>query len=343
MDQGPIDQRGEYEAFAASRQRTALIFGVTGQDGSYLSEFLQLKGYAVYGVVRPRAQGADFSNLPESVRDRLQILYADLTDPNAVVAAVRACYPDEIYNLAAMSFVPASWQSVGLTMETNAIGAINVFDAARVVVPKARIYQASTSEMYGNVEPPQNESSAMRPVSPYGVAKLAAHRMAHVCRLSYGQFIACGICFNHESPRRGPQFVSRKIARAVAEISLGRRETVALGDMSARRDWGWAPEYVEAMWAMLQYDTPEDFVIATGQSHSVKDFAREAFDAVGIDDWERCVVTAPDLVRPTEIHRLVGNADKAKRMLRWLPLVEFRSMVRSMVEHEVNALLPRPS
>ncbi len=318
--------------------RRALIVGITGQDGSYLADFLVANGYQVSGMVRPRAQGDDFSNLTRATRDKVSILHADVTDAAAVADVIGEVKPEEIYNLAAMSFVPASWPSVGLTMATNAQGAINVFSAARALAPNARIYQASTSEMYGNVAPPQNELSPMFPVSPYGVSKLAAHRMAHVYRMSYGQFIACGICFNHESPRRGSRFVSRKIARGVAEVHLGLRDGIGLGDLSAQRDWGFAPDYVVAMWQMLQLDTPEDIVIATGRSYSVQDFVREACLAVGIEDASQVVWTDPDLVRPTEIYRLVGNATKAQRVLGWRPTIDFKDMVRLMVRHELDCL-----
>lgn len=319
--------------------KRALIVGVTGQDGSYLADMLLEKTYyEVWGCVRPRGQGRDLSNLTPSTIEHIHWVEADINDTEALVSALTLSRPAEIYNLAALSYVPSSWPSVLTAMETNAIGAVRLFEAARRVCPDARIYQASSSEMFGNVPPPQDELTPMHPVSPYGVAKLAAHAMAHVYRLSYGQFIACGICFNHESPRRGTQFVSRKIAKRVAEIKMGLESTLHLGDITARRDWGYAPDYVDAMWMMLQHTAPEDFIIASGQSHSVREFMVAAFDVVGIGDWQNYVKTDETQVRPTEIRRLVGSTKKAQRVLGWLPTTDFQTLVRIMVEAELEVL-----
>ena len=318
--------------------KRALIVGVLGQDGSYLADLLLAKGYSVFGMHRPRSAGVDFSNLLPETRERVSLVEADITDSEALHRAIALAEPDEIYNFAAVSYVPSSWPSVMLTLDTNALGPTRLFEAVRVMCPKARVYQASTSEMFGNAAPPQNEMTPMVPVSPYGVAKLAAHRMAHVYRLSYGLLISCGICFNHESPRRGLHFVSRKVARKVAEIKVGLADKLHLGDITARRDWGFAGDYVEAMWKMLQYPVPDDFVVAQGHSHSVKDLVVEAFLAIGEDDWTRYVTCEEALVRPTEIRRLVGDATKAKRILGWVPTTDFPDLVRLMVEAELEVL-----
>lgn len=324
---------------STSHLKRAFIIGPTGQDGSYLADMLLEKTYyEVWGCARPRGQGRDISNLLPSTLEHIHWVEADINDGEALTSALTLARPDEIYNLAAMSYVPSSWPSVLTAMETNAIGAVRLFEAARRACPDARIYQASSSEMFGNVAPPQDEMTPMHPVSPYGVAKLAAHAMAHVYRLSYGQFIACGICFNHESPRRGTQFVSRKIAKRVAEIKMGLETTLELGDLTARRDWGYAPDYVEAMWMMLQHTAPEDFVIASGQSHSVREFMVAAFERIGISDWHNYVKTDESYVRPTEIRRLVGSTKKAQRVLGWLPSTDFQTLVRIMVDTELELL-----
>jgi GDPmannose 4,6-dehydratase len=318
--------------------KRALIIGVLGQDGSYLADLLLSKGYEVFGMHRPRSAGVDLSNLLPETREGVALVEADINDSEALHRAIEISKPDEIYNFAAVSYVPSSWPSVMLTLDTNALGPTRLFEAVRVMCPQARVYQASTSEMFGNAPPPQNELTPMVPVSPYGVAKLAAHRMAHVYRLSYGLFISCGICFNHESPRRGMHFVSRKVARKVAEIRMGLAARLHLGDITARRDWGFAGDYVEAMWRMLQQDAPDDFVVAQGRSHSVKELVVLAFQAIGEDDWTQFVTCEEDLVRPTEIRRLVGDSTKARRILGWVPTTDFQSLVRLMVEAELEVL-----
>lgn len=323
----------------SDQAKRAVIFGITGQDGSYLAEFLLHKGYEVFGVVRPRSTGVDASNLAAlEGHERIWLRTGDVTDEDSVRRTLQTVQPHEIYNLAAVSFVAQSWRSLDLVMQTNAMGAVHVFRAARDYCPKARIYQASSSEQFGNAEPPQTELTPMRPVSPYGVAKLTAHAMASVFRLSYGLFVACGICFNHESERRGQAFVSRKIARGVAEIVRGVADTLTLGDLTPSRDWGYAPDYVEAMWLMLQQDMPDDFVIATGRSRSVREMVQAAFAHVNLFDWQPYVREDPDLTRPVEVRRLVGYARKAQRVLGWQPTVTFEQMVGRMVDAEIAAL-----
>ncbi len=320
---------------------TALIFGVTGQDGSWLAEFLLDKGYEVVGAIRRHSTGPALDNLPQAVVEApgMRFVVADLTDDETVRTAVASVKPDEVYNLAALSFVAHSWRNVDQVMDVNALGAARVFRAVRDEAPKAKVYQASSSEMYGrDAPPPQDELSRMRPVSPYGVSKLAAHALANVYRLSFGTFISCGICFNHESERRGIEFVSRKIARGVAQIADGRVDVLILGDTTTRRDWGYAPEYVRAMWLMLQQDMPDDFVIATGHSHTVAEFAESAFRHVGILDCEPYIRRDERLERPVDIPRLIGAPAKAKRLLGWQAEMPFDEMVARMVDAELEAL-----
>jgi GDPmannose 4,6-dehydratase len=266
----------------------------------------------------------------------------DVTDAHSVASIVEQLDPHEIYNLAAMSHVGSSWATVDPVFRTNLLGLHNILEAVRLHSPDARVYQASSSEMYGNINPPQDEVTPMRPVSPYGVSKLAAHHLAGVYRLSHGLFVSCGICHNHESERRSPMFLSRKVARGVAAIVHGTADTLTLGNMEARRDFGYAPDYVEAMWMMLQQESPDDFVIATGQSHSVAELVEAAFSSVGLVDWRQYVRADPALVRPTEIHRLLGSAKKAERILGWRPTVGFYDMIGRMVKHEVEALKEGP-
>lgn len=316
----------------------ALIFGIAGQDGSYLSDLLVGKGYEVFGFVRHHAAGLALDNIAPETVEAITFLTGDMADEDSIRRTMQL-KPDEVYNLAAMSFVATSWSNVDAVMDINALGAMRVFRAVRDMAPAAKVYQASSSEMFGrDTAPPQAEHSLMRPISPYGVSKLTAHHMANVHRLSYGTFISCGICFNHESERRGPHFVSRKIARGVALIAAGLTDTLTLGDMTARRDWGYAPDYVDAMWLMLQQDVPDDFVIASGRSHSVAEFAMSAFRHVGITDWKPYLREDPDLRRPVEIPRLLGATTKARRVLGWQPTVEFDDMVARMVDAEQEAL-----
>lgn len=319
-------------------RRRALIFGVTGQDGSWLAEFLLGKGYEVAGASRPHASGLPLGNLPPEAAENMLMLGVDITDAHEVARVIETTDPHEIYNLAAMSHVGSSWATVDPVLRTNLLGLHNILESVRLHGPDARVYQASSSEMYGNVNPPQDEATPMRPVSPYGVSKLAAHHLSGVYRLSHGLFVSCGICHNHESERRSPMFLSRKVARGVAAIVHGTADTLTLGNMEARRDFGYAPDYVEAMWMMLQQDSPEDFVIATGQSHSVSELVAAAFGSVGIVEWKDYVRTDPMLVRPTEIHRLLGSAKKAERILGWRPTVGFYDMMGRMVRAEVEVL-----
>jgi len=316
----------------------ALIFGINGQDGSYLAEFLIEKGYEVFGVVRHHATGPALDNIAAETLEHLAAMYSgDLTDEATVRSAIHSCRPDEVYNLAAQSFVAPSWGAVESVMAVNLMGAATIFRAVADLAPYARVYQASSSEMYGrDTPPPQTEHSLMRPVSPYGVSKLAAHHMANIYRLSRGLFVSCGILFNHESPRRGPYFVSRKIAAGVARITCGLQDTLTLGEMMSRRDWGWAPDYVRAMWMMLQQDMPDDFVIATGESHSVGEFAQSGFRHVGITDWQPYIRTDPALYRVVDIPRLVGSATKAHRALGWRHEVGFDEIVARMVDVEIE-------
>ena len=306
----------------------ALITGVTGQDGSYLAEFLLERGYEVYGLVR-RSSTVNFERI-QHIQDRLQLLPGDLLDPNSLLEAIRAARPQEIYNLAAQSFVQTSWNQPVLTGEFTALGVTRLLEAMRLLAPEARFYQASSSEMFGNAtESPQNEATPFRPRSPYGVAKVYGHDIAVNYRDSYGLFIASGILFNHESPRRGLEFVTRKISDGAARIKLGQQDKLALGNLEARRDWGFAGDYVRAMWQMLQLDRPDDFVIASGKTHSVREFARLAFAAVGLD-WEEHVVVDPRFVRPAEIHELAGDCRKAEQAFDWRAQVQFPELVEMM-------------
>jgi GDPmannose 4,6-dehydratase len=316
--------------------RRALVTGITGQDGSYLAEILLEKGYEVHGLVR-RASAESFQRL-RNVRDDLALHTGDLLDQRSLVDVMRECRPDEIYNLAAMSFVAASWTQPTLTAEFTGVGVIRVLEAMREVCPEARLYQASSSEMFGKVrEVPQHEATPFYPRSPYGVAKVFGHFITVNYRESYGLHASSGILFNHESPRRGLEFVTRKVTRTAAAIKLGILEELAIGNLDARRDWGFAPEYVEAMWMMLQRDEPGDFVIGTGKSHSVHDLVRIAFDHVGIDPEGR-IRSDPGLVRPAEVDDLVGDASKAKRELGWEPRTSFEDLVRLMVDADLRSL-----
>ena len=319
--------------------RTALITGITGQDGSYLAELLLEKGYDVHGMVR-RAS-TEKSERIEHLRDRLTLHQGDLLDQRSLVDSLRAAGPpDEIYNLAAMSFVAVSWVQPTLTAEFTGVGVTRILEAMREVCPEARFYQASSSEMFGKVrEVPQNERTPFYPRSPYGVAKAYGHHITVNYRESYGLQATSGILFNHESPRRGLEFVTRKITWHAAAIKLGLANKLALGNLDAERDWGYAKDYVEAMWLMLQQDEPEDFVIATGQAHSVRDCVEIAFDQAGVDVDDHVVVDE-DLKRPAEVDHLIGDSGKAKRMLGWEPHTSFESLIRLMVDADL-ALLSR--
>jgi len=311
----------------------ALITGITGQDGSYLAEFLLSKGYTVGGVVR-RSSSEKFDRL-EACRDRVTIFQADLLDQTSLIEVIRNFKPTEVYNLAAQSFVPTSWAQPVLTGEFTALGVTRMLEAIRQVDISIRFYQASSSEMFGKVrETPQNEMTPFHPRSPYGVAKVYGHMITVNYRESYGLYAVSGILFNHESPRRGLEFVTRKITSTVAQIAKGKEKQLKLGNLESQRDWGYAGDYVRAMWMMLQSATPDDYVIATGETHSVREFAEKAFVRAGLD-WEKHVVVDPSLFRPAEVDVLIGDASKAKKNLGWRPEVSFEELVDRMVDADL--------
>jgi GDPmannose 4,6-dehydratase len=317
-------------------RRRALITGVTGQDGSYLAELLLDNDYEVFGMTR-RASTENIERIGHLI-NRVTLLQGDLLDPSSLDAALRTAEPSEIYNLAAQSFVPTSWNQPVLTAEFTAVGVTRVLEAIRAVDPGIRFYQASSSEMFGKVrEVPQNEMTPFHPRSPYGVAKVYGHHITVNYRESYGLFAVSGILFNHESARRGLEFVTRKISDGVARIKLGLADELRLGNLEAKRDWGFAGDYVEAMWLMLQQDEPSDYVVATGEEHSVREFAEIAFEHAGLD-WERYVVTDPAFLRPAEVDHLVGDASKARAALGWQPKVSFRELVEMMVDADLERL-----
>jgi GDPmannose 4,6-dehydratase len=314
----------------------ALITGITGQDGSYLADLLLEKGYEVHGMVR-RSSTETFQRL-QHIRDDIVLHTGDLLDQRSLVDVLRDCEPQEIYNLAAMSFVAASWSQPVLTAEFTATGVTRMLEAMREAAPDARFYQASSSEMFGKVrEVPQRESTPFYPRSPYGVAKCYGHFITVNYRESYDLFAASGILFNHESERRGLEFVTRKVTHAAAGIKLGLRNELALGNLDAERDWGYAKDYVEAMWLMLQQDEPDDFVIATGAAHSVRELVRIAFEHAGLDPEEH-VRLDPRFLRPAEVEHLVGDASKARDKLGWEPRTSFKEMVRLMVDADLEML-----
>jgi GDPmannose 4,6-dehydratase len=316
--------------------KRALITGITGQDGSYLAENLLEKGYEVFGLVR-RSSLVNFERI-EHIQDRLTLVPGDLLDQNSLLEAVRTARPDEIYNLAAQSFVQTSWNQPVLTGEFTALGVTRLLEAARMMAPEARVYQASSSEMFGNaVETPQSESTPFAPRSPYGVAKVYGHYIAVNYRESYGMYVCSGILFNHESPRRGLEFVTRKISDGVARIKLGKQKQLALGTLDAKRDWGFAGDYVEAMWQMTQLPKPEDFVIASGETHTVREFARLAFECVGLR-WEDHVVTDQRFVRPAEVNELIGDCSRARQAFGWRPRVKLSQLVEMMVRADLERL-----
>jgi GDPmannose 4,6-dehydratase len=323
--------------------KRALITGITGQDGSYLAELLITKGYEVHGL-RRRSSSFNTERIDHLLNDfrhdrdaRLFLEYADLADSTSLVKLLYRLQPDEIYNLGAQSHVHVSFEVPEYTSDITGVGAVRIFEAVRETGIKTRIYQASSSEMFGSTPPPQNESSPFHPRSPYACAKVFAYNMAVNYRESYGMFVCNGILFNHESPRRGENFVTRKITRAVARIRRGLQDRLYLGNLEARRDWGYAPEYVEAMWRMLQQDVPGDFVIATGESRSVRDFLFAAFDHAGLE-WSRYVEIDPIYRRPAEVDELVGDSSKAKANLGWVPTIYFPELVRTMVDADIAIL-----
>jgi GDPmannose 4,6-dehydratase len=316
--------------------KSALITGITGQDGPYLAEFLLKKGYRVAGTVR-RLSTPNTENIKD-IADKIEFFSADLLDQGSLTDAIRKCEPDEVYNLAAQSFVKASWDQPVLTGEFTAIGVTRVLEAIRDVNPKIKFYQASSSEMFGKVtETPQKETTRFHPRSPYGVAKVYGHYITLNYRESYGMFACSGILFNHESPKRGIEFVTRKITNAVARIKLGKQNKLELGSLEPKRDWGFAGDYVEAMWLMLQQQEADDYVIATGENHSVKEFVEEAFKVAGIENWEKYVVAnSAKHTRPAEVDYLIGDASKARKVLGWAPRTSFKDLVRIMVEADLK-------
>ncbi len=316
--------------------KVALITGVTGQDGSYLAEFLLEQGYQVIGMVR-RTSTVNFSRIAH-IQDRLTLVSGDMLDEPSLIAILQEYRPSEIYNLAAQSFVQASWKQPVFTGEVTALGVTRLLDAIRIVDPTIRFYQASSSEMFGKVrETPQNENTPFYPRSPYGVAKVYGHWITVNYRESYGLHATSGILFNHESPRRGLEFVTRKVTHGVARIELGLDHELRLGNLDSRRDWGYAGDYVKAMWLMLQQDQPEDYVIATGETHSVRELCEIAFDYVDLD-WEQYVVQDERFMRPAEVDLLVGDASKAARVLGWEPNVTFQDLIEMMVDADLEAL-----
>ena len=314
----------------------ALITGITGQDGSYLADFLLTKGYQVHGMVR-RSSTENFERI-NHLRNQVTLHQADLLDQLSLIELIKTIKPHEVYNLAAQSFVPTSWNQPVLTGEFTALGVTRVLEAIRLVDRKIRFYQASSSEMFGQVqETPQTEKTSFWPRSPYGVAKVYGHWITVNYRESYDLFACSGILFNHESPRRGKEFVTRKISHAVASLKLGLQKELRLGNIDAKRDWGFAGDYVRAMWLMLQEKKADDFVIATGENHTVREFLNIAFEHVGMN-WKKVVVIDPALIRPAEVNTLLGNPAKARRKLGWKPLVSFPDLVRMMVDADLKKL-----
>ncbi len=317
-------------------QKRALITGITGQDGSYLAEFLLEKGYEVFGMVR-RSSTETMVRI-DHIIDRIELIQGDLLDQNSLIQALAQIKPHEVYNLAAMSFVPTSWNQPVLTGEFTALGVTRLLEAIRHVDCSIRFYQASSSEMFGKVqETPQSEKTPFYPRSPYGVAKVYGHFITVNYRESYGLFACSGILFNHESPRRGLEFVSRKVTDAAARIKLGLQDKLKLGNLEARRDWGFAGDYVRAMWMMLGQDEPQDYVIATGRDYSVKDLCEIAFSHLDLD-WEQYVVIDKGLLRPAEVEHLVGDSSKAKKLMDWEPSVDFPGLVKMMVDADLESL-----
>ena len=315
-------------------KKHALITGITGQDGSYLAEFLLTKGYQVFGLTR-RTSTSNYDRIKEII-DEITLIPGDLLDEHSLTNAIKEAQPDEIYNLASQSFVPASWSQPVLTGEFTALGVTRMLEAIRNAQPKARFYQASSSEMFGKVqETPQTETTPFYPRSPYGVAKVYGHWITVNYRESYKLFAVSGILFNHESPRRGLEFVTRKITHAVARIKLGRQKTLPLGNLEAKRDWGYASDYVRAMWLMLQQDKPQDFVIGTGKTWSVENFAKIAFAVVGLN-WRDYVEIDKSLIRPAEVELLRADPAKAKKILGWQPKIGFEQMIKIMVEADLK-------
>lgn len=322
--------------------KTALITGITGQDGSYLAELLLSKGYTVYGLIR---RGSTFNTDriehlyqdPHDPEYRLRLVYGDMTDSANLLRILKESQPDEVYNLAAQSHVKVSFEVPEYTANVDALGVTRLLECVRASGIETRIYQAGSSEMFGSTPPPQNEDSLFAPRSPYAAAKVYAHHMTRNYREAYGLFAVGGILFNHESPRRGMTFLTRKVTRAVANIKHGRQDKLFLGNLDARRDWGFAPDYVEGVWQMLQADEPDDYVLATGESHTVKEWVQHAFEAAGLD-WEKHVEIDERYFRPTEVDDLQGDYSRAKDKVGWEPKVKFAELVKLMVEHDLEAV-----
>ena len=316
-------------------KKRVLITGITGQDGSYLAELLLEKGYEVYGLTR-RTSTVTTERIAHII-DKIILVEGDLMDQHSLTHTIKEIQPDEVYNLAAQSFVPTSFKQPVLTGEATALGVTRMLEALRIGKPAAKFYQASSSEMFGKAQAvPQNEKTPFYPRSPYGVAKVYGHWITVNYRESYKIFAVSGICFNHESPRRGLEFVTRKITHAVARIKLKKQKNLALGNLNAKRDWGFAGDYVEAIWLMLQQRKPQDFVIGTGKTHSVKEFIQEAFTVAGIKSWEKYIKTDKNFFRPAEVDLLVADPSKARKILGWQPKTSFKKLVKMMVEADLN-------
>jgi GDPmannose 4,6-dehydratase len=316
--------------------KNALIFGVTGQDGAYLAEFLLKKGYNVFGTFR-RTSHKCFERLDENgTFEKVNRIKADLADSTSIQSAIKKSEPDEVYNLAAQSFVGASFEQPILTADITGLGTLRVLDSVKENAPNAKFYQASSSEMFGNYPGKHDENSYFRPRSPYGAAKVFAHHITNHYREAYDLFACCGILFNHESPLRGLEFVTRRITYHLAQIKFKKESKFTLGNIKAKRDWGFAGDYVEAMWLMLQQKDPEDYVIATGESHSVEEFLELATEYAGMGDWHDYVEINQSNMRPTDIDELIGNSEKAKKQLGWKPKFDFKTLVKSMVDHDID-------
>jgi GDPmannose 4,6-dehydratase len=316
--------------------KKALITGITGMDGSHLAEFLQNKGYEVYGIVRWKSQN-NYQNISHLL-DSITLLKADLTDQNSIVRSLNNCRPDEVYNLAAQSFVGDSWTMPELTSDITGLGVLRILEAIRETDKNIRFYQASSSEIFGRTKGITDESALINPISPYGVAKAYGHMITKTYREGHNLFAVSGILFNHESERRGHHFVTRKITDGVAKIKLGLADKISLGNLESKRDWGYAPDYVQGMWQMLQQDTPDDFVLASGEARSIGDFIASAFACVGIDDWQKYVVSDPRFMRPADHNFLWGNFNKAYNKFEWVPQTKFEDWVKAMVVNDIKVL-----
>ena len=317
--------------------KTALITGISGMDGSHLADLLLTKGYTVFGMER-RSSAINNINT-KHLEGHITILHGDMTDQNSLLRCLKESNPDEVYNLAAQSFVGESWNTPEQTSNVTGLGVLRILEAIREFNPKIKFYQASSSEMFGRmIENPATETTPFYPRSPYGVSKLYGHWITKNYRESYDMFACSGILFNHESERRGIEFVTRKISDGVARIKLGLEDHITLGNLDAKRDWGYAPDYVEAMWMMLQQEFPEDYVIATGETHSIREFLDEAFAYIGIDDWSNYIKQDPKFMRPAEVDVLRGDYEKAEMEMEWVPQTKFKDLVKKMVEHDINLL-----